>query len=375
MKELLVNKFVSSFGQTPQVIVRAPGRINIIGEHTDYNEGWVMPGAIDRYLYVLISIADAHHWIAQDLGEEIIPDGAVDQLPLWAKYIEGTIRLYTHNQIACQILISGNLPVGAGISSSSALTCGLLAGLQFLSNRNESNEDLAITANRVEREIIGLQGGIMDQYAIMLSKAGQVMMLDCKTRQYNFIDAHLPGFQWLLINTKVKHSLIDSDYNNRADQCRQAVSILQNEYSHIHSLRDADLERIHTSALPDVLRKRSVFVVQENARVHTMVHALNTGNVQLTGQLLNASHAGLRYLYEVSCAELDLIADVLHLHEDVAGGRMMGGGFGGCVICLVKQSALRQIMDQVSHHFFQAFGFDPEFIEFSLSNGVEIINS
>ncbi len=375
MLETLLSAWHAAFGpEAPAVIIRAPGRVNIIGEHTDYNEGWVMPGAMNRSLYVLISRSDeGHRWIAHDLGEEA--GGAdffslVDSFP-WTKYVAGTLRLYAPDIGPLHLLIGGDLPVGAGISSSSALVCGLLLGLQALRGGTESREEIAIISSRVEKEIIGLQGGIMDQYAIMLSAADHVMMLDCRSRQYTFIPADLPGCRWVLLNTKVKHHLIDSDYNQRSAQCRESVALIRQRSPDVKSLRDVTFAMLDDVRLPAVLDKRSRFVLAENDRVHAMRAALERHDAHAAGVLLNASHIGLRDEYEVSCAELDFLADFAHRDERVFGARMMGGGFGGCVIALLKEDTAEAFTADASHAYAELFGFAPEVIFFALGDGAQ----
>jgi len=378
MIDQLLTVWHQKFGSSsPEIIVRSPGRVNIIGEHTDYNEGWVMPGAMSRSVYIFMSrnYSNAHHWVAYDLNEDFhfLLSNEKIQMPLWSKYIEGAIRLYADDPGSLQILIGGDLPIGAGVSSSSSIVCGLLYALQRLTGRNETKEELALIGSRVEREIIGLQGGIMDQYAIMLSHHDQVMMLDCRTKKYTFITAELNGYKWVLINTKVKHQLIDSDYNNRAAECKKAVSIIQNNFPTVMSLRDVNLDMLKETKLPDVLRKRSLFVIEENQRVHEMVDVLKKHDAVEAGKLLMASHAGLRDQYEVSCEELDYLADFANNYHGVMGARMMGGGFGGCVICLLTEEVFDLFLEKCISSYAAKFGFEPQVINFELGSGAEAI--
>ncbi len=379
MLHQLLTEWHHHFGPVvPKVIVRAPGRINIIGEHTDYNEGWVMPGAMSRSLYILMSPSadNTHHWVAHDLQENFrsadLPDETTTQI--WAKYISGTLQLNGYHPGALQLIIGGDLPVGAGVSSSSSLICGLLYALDQLQGTQRSGENIALLASRVEREIIGLQAGIMDQYAIMLSKAHFVMVLDCRTQTYEYISAEIPGCKWLLLNTKVKHQLIDSEYNERAEECNRAVRIIQNQYPDVKSLRDVDMEMINSIHLPEVISRRARFVLEENARVHDMIDALETKNAHKAGQLLHASHRGLRTEYEVSCDELNQLADFALNYEGVFGARMMGGGFGGCVICLVSEDVADMFVAEASENYQTRFGYAPEVIRFELSNGVSVVS-
>ncbi len=379
MIDLLLQRWHTSFGDAaPEVVVRAPGRVNIIGEHTDYNEGWVLPGAMSRSLYVLLSPSSqgSHHWIAYDLDEEFqqhnFGSDTTEWLP-WTRYIEGAIRFYAPDTGTLRILIGGDLPVGAGISSSSALVCGVLYALQMMTGRKETREELALLGSRVEREVIGVQGGIMDQSAIMLCRAGHVMLLDCRTRETRHIRADLPGYRWILINTKVKHQLIDSDYNLRAAECGQAVTVLQTRYPEVSALRDVTREMLDAVRLPEVLYQRALFVLEENERVHQMVDALSRQDAAVAGQLLHSSHRGLRDRYEVSCLELDVIADFANRYPGVAGARMMGGGFGGCVICLLREEVYASFAPECIAMYTDQFGFAPEVIAFELGDGAERI--
>lgn len=379
MVDTLLNLWNTSFGERgPEIIVRAPGRVNIIGEHTDYNEGWVLPGAMSRSMYILMSRAKdkGHHWIASDLEEELMSMEQVIEYGQysWSRYIQGAINLYTPGIGSLRIIIGGDLPVGAGISSSSALVCGILMGLRQITGKKESPMDIALLGSRVEREVIGLQGGIMDQFAILLSQKDHVMLLDCRSREYSFIPAELPGCRWLLVNTRVKHSLIDSDYNKRAAQCQEAVTVMQKQYPSIQSLRDVTIEMVSAVSMSDILKRRAIFVVEENIRVHAMTSSLRDHDPGHAGQLLQASHAGLRDQYEVSCEELDHLADFANTYPGVYGARMMGGGFGGCVICLVKENVMKTFTQDVIQSYSQKFGFAPEVIAFELGGGLQVID-
>ena len=378
MIKTLLTKWHAAFGKSdPDVIVRAPGRVNIIGEHTDYNEGWVMPGALAQSVYVLISKnKKSHHWIADNINEEYNSETAApeDQLPLWVKYIQGALKLYdTKQESFFNILIGGDLPVGAGLSSSSSLVCGALLGFQKIFGKKESKEDLANIASRVEREIIGLDGGIMDQYAVMLSKAKHVMLLDCRTEKHDFLTADLPKCKWILINTKVKHKLIDTDYNERANECKRAVSIIQHQFDEVKSLRDVTQQILSSIHLPSALARRVKFVLEENARVQEMVTALKSKKPQQVGQILKASHKGLRNDYEVSSEELDHLADFANKFEGVHGARMMGGGFGGCVLCLVDEKTMDDFLDEIKASYFVKYTFDPEVINVEFGGGAEVL--
>ncbi|HJW30622.1 MAG TPA: hypothetical protein VJ508_15420, partial [Saprospiraceae bacterium] len=303
-----------------------------------------------------------------------------EDAPLWCKYIHGAINVFfkeSHfslsHSLTLSLLIGGDLPIGAGVSSSSSLVSGLMLAFQALTQDTRSRIEIASLSSRVEREIIGLQGGIMDQYAILLSQKDHVMMLDCRERTYEFFPGSIPGTQWILLNTKVKHQLIDSDYNQRAAQCNQAVDLIRKRYEQVKSLRDVDLIMLSECRLSEVLEKRSRFVIEENDRVHAMKKALEQSDAELAGQLLQASHHGLQYQYEVSCNELDHLAGLANQTDGVYGGRMMGGGFGGCVICLVDEQQVDDFLALAKSSYQAEFGFEPEVIQFTLSDGAYVI--
>ena len=205
----------------------------------------------------------------------------------------------------------------------------------------------------------------------MMSEPHHVMLLDCRTREHHNISADLPGCKWILINTKVKHALIDSDYNQRSAQCALSVSMIQRIFPEVLALRDVTLDMLKSSDLTDVLHRRSAFVIEENNRVHEMINALQEQHATNAGKLLKASHEGLRNKYEVSCEELDHLADFANKYPGVCGARMMGGGFGGCVICLLNEEVLDAFSKAFVASYHEQFGFDPEIILFELGGGVQ----
>ena len=371
----------SLFGSpAPSISIRAPGRVNIIGEHTDYNEGWVMPGAINRFVYVLVAenTTGRHHWAADNLDESVrldLEDITLQDMPLWARYLAGAIQVADTDTPAkaLSILIAGDLSVGAGLSSSSALVCATIFALHQLDDKEIDRVEIANLGRNVERDIIGLQGGIMDQFAIMLSRKNSVMKLDCRDLSHQFISADLHSAKWTLINTKVKHQLVDSDYNERANECKEAIIYLQQTFPEIMSLRDVTVEMLLEATIPPLLHKRSLFVIEENQRVHAMADALQKKDASAAGEILKLSHAGLQHQYEVSCAELDMLADFANQYPGVYGARMMGGGFGGCVLCLAEENVMHTLTQEASRRFDAAFGYPPEIINFELTDGVGVI--
>jgi galactokinase len=209
----------------------------------------------------------------------------------------------------------------------------------------------------------------------MMSEPNHVMLLDCRTRHYRLISADLPGCRWILINTKVKHALIDSDYNQRSAQCVLAVTNIQKIFPEVEALRDVTPDMLKETDLTDVLLRRSSFVIEENNRVHEMVLALGKHDAEHAGNLLKSSHEGLRLKYEVSCDELDHLADFANSYPGVFGARMMGGGFGGCVICLLKEEVLDSFSKACVDNYAHRFGYEPEVILFELGGGVELVSA
>jgi galactokinase len=276
-----------------------------------------------------------------------------------------------------RIVFTSDLPAGAGLSSSSALTCGFLLGLNALLELKKTREDLAWLAHLVERNFIGLQGGIMDQHACLLCMPGNLLLLDCLDRSYTQIRFPADGgLHLFLIDTRVPHKLTDSDYNARASECRQALAIMQS-IRDIRSLREAthqDLQQ-HATLLGPVLTQRVDFVLRENARVLSSVECIHRQDWKQLGQLLFQSHAGLRDDYKVSCAELDFLVDAVSASPDILGARMMGGGFGGCTINLATRPMDAVFRDALQRSYVDHFGRECAFIDIAPSSGalVEMI--
>lgn len=374
--------FVSRFGYAPHFTVHAPGRINLIGEHTDYNAGFVLPGAIEQGIcFAIAPTSQAHHtWHALDTGDAVEPAVNITHAEDrgWADYLLGACAIMKQERgvsSAMHCVFAADLPAGAGLSSSSALTCGMLLALDAIHTLQLERAQLALYAHRAEREYIGLQGGIMDQHACLLSMHGHLLLLDCLDRSYHYVPfPDKTEIELLLVNTRVQHKLTDTDYNTRAAECRHALGLLE-QAAGITTLRELTpaLLTEHAPLLGPLLLKRLQYVLEENTRVHAVTDCLARKDWTLLGAHLLEGHIGLRDAYEVSCAELDFLVEVLQEVPGVMGGRMMGGGFGGCTIHVCIPGALtEETRKQIEGRYATRFGWAPEFIPVRLSDGARV---
>ncbi|QJX48780.1 galactokinase [Hymenobacter taeanensis] len=342
--ELLSAEFHRRFGHAP-LLVRAPGRINLIGEHTDYNLGFVLPGAIDRAIYFAIACNHQQEarLIAYDDQQDtlIIPVSSVTAgEKQWANYLLGVIAQFQQRGILVpgfDCIFGGDIPLGAGLSSSAALCCGFAFALNHLLDSGLDELTLAKMAQSAEHTYAGVRTGLMDQFASLFGKAGHVVRLDCRSLDYDYYPFDTAACNIVLCNSGVKHSLASTEYNTRRRECEQGVDVLKRHYTEVSSLRDVTLAQLDAQLehLGPVIYKRCKYVVEENHRVEAASQALNESDLTTVGQLMFASHAGLRDEYEVSCCELDVLVEAARHLPGVFGARMMGGGFGGCTINLV----------------------------------------
>lgn len=383
MKNRLESFFLYQYQQPPAIIVRSPGRVNIIGEHTDYNDGFVLPAAIDKAAYIAISLREDEqiHLTALDLSEsyattvsDIQPAGDLNWpnyiLGAAAQFIKGGTRLPGFNAV-----LTSDVPIGAGLSSSAAVECATVFALNELLNTHIERIEIVSMAQRAEHEYAGVLCGIMDQFASMMGKEDQVIKLDCRSLNYEYVPFHLEGIKIVLLNTNVKHSLASSAYNTRRNECMQAVSWIQEQYPQVTSLRDADLAMLDTCVLPksELIYRRSRFIVDEIGRLLSACNYLQEGNIGALGKNMFATHDGLSKQYEVSCKELDLLVDFVQHRPEVIGARMMGGGFGGCTINLVKESAIDTLLAAIKPAYENATGLQLDYYIASIKNGTEIV--
>jgi galactokinase len=350
MKTQLAQYFFEQYHHQPTVIVRSPGRVNIIGEHADYNNGFVLPAAIDKAAYLAVSLRDDQeiHLTALDLNEKF--STTVDELkPIgdvsWPNYILGSAAQFLKHGIQLpgfNAVLTSNVPIGAGLSSSAAVECATVFALNHLLKTNIERVAMVAMAQKAEHEYAGVMCGIMDQFASMMGKANQVIKLDCRSLEYEYVPFKLDGIKILLLNTNVKHSLASSEYNTRRLECMQAVEMIQAYHPEVQSLRDATVEMLDQYVLPfnDLVYQRSRFVVDEMERLNQACQFLQDDNIPALGNCMFKTHDGLSRQYEVSCKELDYLVDFVRSRKEVIGARMMGGGFGGCTINLVQEDKI-----------------------------------
>ena len=355
IKTGLVEVFNEKFGGHPSLF-RSPGRVNIIGEHTDYNEGFVLPAAIDKGIYVAISERHDNkiHLYSHEFNE--MYEGSIEGLSKssqqWANYILGVVAQMVKNGYqprGFNLAIDGNIPIGAGLSSSAAVECATAYALNDLFQLGIMKMDLVKMAQKAEHEYAGVMCGIMDQFASMHGKKDHVIRLDCRSLDYEYVPLQLQGYKIVLLNTNVKHSLADSEYNVRRVQCEQGVTLVKAKYPQVNSLRDVTLKMLEELVKEEdrLIYNRCKYVVEENQRLLQGCESLIQGDLEALGKQMFASHDGLSKEYEVSCKELDFLVDYARKEKEIIGARMMGGGFGGCTINLIKEDAVDRLVDEM----------------------------
>jgi galactokinase len=389
MKELIAelqSTFSHHFGtfQKP-LIVFSPGRINLIGEHTDYNDGWVLPAAIDKGVYVAIAKSEGNSSvIAVDLQDRLafyIKDILVPiKTSSWKNYVLGVVhqlKLETSLNRNFNIVIMSNLPLGSGISSSAALENAVGFGLQQLFDLPLTKIQLARLSQKAEHEFIGVQCGIMDQLASMMGQKDHVMLLDCKSLDMSFIPLELKEYTLLLCNSSVKHSLASSEYNKRRAECLEGIQILQKQGLKIESLRDVGLDDLkkYRKVLPELIYRRCKYVIEENKRVHSFVRLLEVGDFVGAGDILFQGHEGLRADYEVSCPEIDFMVDFAKSSGLVAGARQMGAGFGGCTLNLLRKEAVDSFLAKLEMAYSEEYALNMTPIEVGIGDGTRVIEA
>lgn len=363
----LLARFQQAFASRPQLF-RAPGRINIIGEHTDYNDGFVLPAALDLALWTAIAPrADRRlrvRSIALDATIDIDLD-ASDAAPSgsWSDYVRGvalTLERSGRRLAGADLMIDGNLPMGAGLSASAALEVSVGYALLAVSGLEIDRIELAKICQCAENEFVGARCGVMDQYASCCGVEGHALLLDCRTLRARPIAVD-PAARLMVCDSMVRHRIAGGEYNRRREECERAVALLSERIAGVAALRDVTPEQLqrHAALLPDVELRRARHVVGENLRTLGAAAALENGDLAECGRLMDLSHASLRDDYEVSCRELDLLVEIARGVPGVHGARMTGGGFGGCVVGLVDANAAERFAAIVRKTYGEAIGATP----------------
>jgi len=378
----LQQKFAALFEINP-LLFYSPGRINLIGEHLDYNNGFVLPAAIDKAIYTAISKRNDDLIVLYSMAfNEKIEVRLSEIKPIedsWGNYVLGVVAQLQSHQYKLQgfnLIFDGDIPIGAGLSSSAAVECAAIYALNELFDLKINKIAMVKMAQKAEHEYAGVMCGIMDQFASMMGKENHVIKLDCRSLEYEYVPLQLAGYKIVLMDTQVKHSLASSEYNTRRNECEEGVRLIQKKYPQVYSFRDADIFMVNE--LLDHQSKvfaRCKYIVEEIERLNDACVLLKQNNIKAFGQKLYATHDGLSKLYEVSCTELDFIADACKKEEDVIGARMMGGGFGGCVIALVNEQSVNTIIERISKQYQQKFAHEMKAYITQLKDGASSIKN
>lgn len=350
-------------------VFKSPGRINLIGEHTDYNGGFVMPAGIDKACYLAIGQAQGDcTLIAYDMNEKISFNDCPTNLSSnhWVNYLMGVRWAFEKRGIVIphmNMLIRSDIPIGAGLSSSAALESVVAHAFNTIYGSGFSKLELAKIAQEAENDHVGLKCGIMDMFASIHAKKNHAIQLDCRSLNFEYVPLQMDGVSILLFDTCLKHELASSAYNTRREECESVVRHFQKKDVQAKTLRDLtpDLLFADKYQIDPVAFKRAAFVLAENARVDAFADAMKRGDWVNAGKQMAGSHAGLRDEYEVSCVELDHLVAVASSIDGVLGARMMGGGFGGCTINLVKTGSLESVIEKTSSSYKNLFGVEPKY--------------
>ena len=381
-KQILKEGFAKYFGEGEPRYFAAPGRINIIGEHTDYNGGFVLPGAVDKAISMAIrpNGTDIVNLISIDHDDATVffRIGGPQPKEQWASYFYGVIEEMRQRGATVggfNAIFGGDVPLGAGMSSSAALESCVGTALNALFDLKFTKQELAKIGQMTEHHYIGVRCGIMDQFASLMGQEGHVVRLDCRSLMFDLVPFNPKGIEIVLIDTMVKHTLASSEYNVRRAQCEEGVAVIKKYRPEVELLRDVTIEELeaHRSEIDPVSYRRCAFVINENKRLMAACAAMEKGDFVEVGKQVYATHDGLSQEYGVSCPELDFIVNIAREHKDVLGARMMGGGFGGCVIALVKKEGVAAYVADVKERYQVKFDKDPRVIEVKISDGAREI--
>lgn len=382
----LRDAFIKQFQAEPELIVQAPGRVNLIGEHTDYNEGFVFPTAIDREMIVAASPNGTDEIVAYSLDY-----GKTDRFRLseivkspehsWSDYLRGVLAILQKRKFALSgfnAVLAGNVPQGAGLSSSAAYEVAVVTLCNAIDKLSISGKDVALIAQQAENEFVGMQCGIMDQFISALGQEDAALMIDCRSLDYRPVPLKLSerGCSIVITNSGVRRGLVDSEYNARRKECVEGVSLLSNLIGRkLNSLRDIELKEFesHADKLSDKVARRCRHVISENKRVVDAVSALESSQLHKFGKLMNESHASLRDHFEVSCPELDELVALSQEHPGVLGARMTGAGFGGCTVAIMADGSVASFRTAVVPEYEKRTGRKAEVYVCASTAGAQLL--
>lgn len=383
MKKKLIQSttehFEKLFHNQPQYIFLSPGRINIIGEHVDYNDGYVLPAAINKYVCIAISPSKNSKCkiVAKDLNEVFefdLKDTLVPNSIMWINYILGVLQqLKEQKQFTngFNAVFSSSVPIGSGLSSSAAVECGFAYAFNKMFDLGLTKEEIALIGQKSEHTFVGVNCGIMDQFASVFGKKNKVIKLDCNTLEYEYHKADFKKYSLLLLDSNVKHTHLTSGYNDRRNEVEQGLAIIKQHFSEVKTFRNCTENMVLElkEQLGETLFKRCHFVVKEIQRVQDAVNAIENSAFRTLGQLMTKTHHGLSQEYEVSCEEIDFLVDAVQYEKSVLGARMMGGGFGGCSINLVEKGSENELIKKISEQYRSKFGIELKSYKVKISKG------
>lgn len=375
--------FKDIYRTRPASLVVSPGRVNLIGDHTDYHLGYVFPAAIDLAIYIAISPADSEKCTIYSLEKRQTIEFTMESKPEkghWINYILGVVqklwKKYPEKVKGIKAAMSGEIPQGAGLSSSAAITCGFAVAIDKIFELGMERRDLAKIAQEVEHEYVNVKCGLMDQYACLFGKEHHGFLLDCEAYDLQHMRIEDGEYSWILIDSMVQHELADSAYNDRRNESQAALDYLRSKNADIRTYKDVnrDLLLAYKEKLDPVLFRRASHVVAENLRVQKVFFALSQNDLETVGEQLDLSHRSLKESYEVTCHETDYIAETMSLMPGVLGARQMGGGFGGCIISLVDNAYLSEITDRIQEAYAAKFSQAARLIKVKFSDGCRILS-
>lgn len=373
-----------NFGSpTKALLVRSPGRINLIGEHVDYNDGFVLPAAINKAVFMCIGLRndDEIRLVAGDLNETIVVryeelDPA--KCKGWSGYILGVVAQFLKTNLPVQgfnAVIVSDIPIGAGLSSSAAIGCATVFGLNELLATNLNKITMIRMAQKAEHEYAGVMCGIMDQFACMMGKANHFIKLDCRSLQYEYVPLYFENTRIVLFNSNVKHTLAASEYNIRKTECDAAVELIRMKDPKVKTLRDAKINMLNDFVMNANSKayKRAQFVIEEMQRVVEACDDLQKGKIESLGKKMLLTHYGLQYKYEVSCDELDFLVQQVSNKKEAYGARMMGGGFGGCTINLIHADSTEKVFAELKTAYESFWDYSLDCYSVSIEDGTEVL--
>tara|TARA_R110002051_G_scaffold158592_3_gene229940 strand:+ start:1239 stop:2396 length:1158 start_codon:yes stop_codon:yes gene_type:complete len=378
----IISFFKENYNENP-LIIKAPGRINLIGEHTDYNQGLVLPASIEKGIYFAVSANNIEAikieaFLSLPEKIEFALNGTHKKFKsFWGNYFKAIIEIlisenYPLKGMDC--VFGGDIPIGSGLSSSAALCCGFIYAITKISGKELSREEIALIAQKAEHKI-GLNCGLMDQYAVLFGKKGNAFFLDCKDLTHSYIPINLNGYSWVLVNSNIKHNLaVDSEYNKRRISCENIVKQVKLKNPDVSSLRDVTLEDLNdiSNKVDAIDKKRAKYIIEENERVRRMMKALTEGDAQEVGNILKEGHWAMSTQYEITTSELDALVKIGEHLEGVLGSRMMGGGFGGCTINLIQTSKLESSITSMLEAYKCQTNIDAEYYHLAIDDGVKV---